>query len=981
MNEITDNTTAIPFDRLAREMEGELYDNMSWRLLYATDASVFREVPAAVCCPAGTEDLKKILAFCTEQGLPMIPRTAGTSLAGQVVGHGLVVDFSRHMNRILELNTEERWVKVQPGVILDDLNRFLEPHGLFFGPETSTGNRCMIGGMVANNSCGSHSLVYGSTRDHTLEISALLSDGSEVLFGPMHQEEFREKCTGHKLENKIYKHVFEMLSNKGNQEEIRAQYPDPRINRRNTGYALDLLLNAEVFDGKEPFNFCKLLCGSEGTLALSLEIKLSLVELPPPEKALVCVHTESIQEALQANLVALKHGPVAVELIDRVILDCTRSNITQARNRFFIKGDPGAILVVEFACNNRSEGEEKAAAMEAEMHKEHLGYHYPLLFGGDINKVWALRKAGLGLLSNLPGDAKPVAVIEDTAVHPDMLPGFIKELQVLLDKLGLRCVFYAHIGTGELHLRPVLNLKNHTDVERFHQVAKETALLIKKYRGSLSGEHGDGRLRGEFIPLVLGEKNTRLLQEIKTTWDPRGLFNPEKIIHTPSIKTSLRYAPGQPEKKINTYFDFQDTRGFLRAVEKCNGSGDCLKPSAAGGVMCPSYQATREEPHSTRGRANILREFVTNSPKKNPFDHKEIMEVLDLCLSCKGCKSECPSSVDMGKYKAEALQHYYETNGTPLQARVTGAYAKLNRVGSLFPAIYNFFAKNRLTSGAIKHFLGFSPKRNLPLLQSSTLRKWALMHLSGLNNLNRDGKEVIVFCDEFTNYNDTGTGISTIMLLHRLGYRVTMPNHGESGRTYLSKGLLKQAAKRAAKNVEALHPLVSADKPLVGIEPSALLCFRDEYALLLEGEIREKAISLASHAYTLDEFIAGEIRSGHISSGAFTDTPRKIYLHGHCHQKALSSVSSTVQMLSVLPHTEIREIECGCCGMAGAFGFEKNHYELSMQIGELSLFPAIRQAEKDAIIAAPGTSCRQQIHDGTGRVALHPADILFLALK
>ena len=982
MNEIADNTTAIPFDRLARSIEGELYEDMSWRLMYATDASVFREVPAAVCCPAGTADLKKILAFCSEQNLPLIPRTAGTSLAGQVVGHGLVVDFSRHMNRILELNTEERWVKVQPGVILDDLNRFLAPHGLFFGPETSTGNRCMIGGMVANNSCGAHSMVYGSTRDHTLEISALLSDGSEVLFAPLNREEFRKKCIGNKLENKIYQQVFEMLSDKENQEEIRAQYPDPRINRRNTGYALDLLLNAVVFNGEEPFNFCKLLCGSEGTLALSTEVKLNLVELPPPEKALVCVHTESIEEALQANLVALRHGPVAVELIDRVILDCTRSNIAQARNRFFIKGDPGAILVVEFACALRSEAEDKAAAMEAEMRKKGLGYHYPLLFGEDIGKVWALRKAGLGLLSNMPGDAKPVAVIEDTAVHPEVLPAFIKELQGVLDALSLQCVYYAHIGTGELHMRPVLNLKNRTDVERFHQVARETALLIKKHRGSLSGEHGDGRLRGEFIPLVLGEKNTGLLREVKNLWDPKGLLNPEKIVNTPSIKTSLRYTPGQQEKKIKTYFNYQDTLGFLRAVEKCNGSGDCLKPAQAGGVMCPSYHATREEPHSTRGRANILREFITNSPQKNPFNHREILDVLDLCLSCKGCKSECPSGVDMGKYKAEALQHYYMANGTPLQARVTGNYARFNRAGSLFPAIYNFFATNRLTAGAIKHILGFSPKRHLPLLQASTLRKWALMHLEGLNGLNKNGKkEVILFCDEFTNYNDTDTGISTIMLLHHLGYRVKTVKHGESGRTYLSKGLLKQAAGGAARNVEALHDLVSDDKPLVGIEPSALLCFRDEYLQLLEGGTREKAIRLASHAFTLDEFIAGEVESGHITPEAFTETPRKIYLHGHCHQKALSSVSSTVQMLSTLPNTEIREIECGCCGMAGAFGFEKDHYELSMQIGELSLFPAIRQAEDDAIIAATGISCRQQIYDGTGRVALHPAEILFLALK
>ena len=973
-------TTTYPFDQLQDKLDGDLFYDQVWRLLHATDASVFREVPAGVCRPAHVDDLRAILAFCQQYKLPIIPRAAGTSLAGQVVGHGLVVDFSRYMNRILELNTEERWVKVQPGVILDDLNRFLLPYGLFFGPETSTGNRCMIGGMVANNSCGAHSLVYGSTRDHTLEISALLADGSKATFGALSKEAFLQKCAGSSLESKLYRQVMDLLSVPENQNEILANFPDPRLNRRNTGYALDLLLEADVFQGEHPFNFCKLLCGSEGTLALFTEIKLNLVPLPPKEKAVVCIHLESIEEALDANIIALKHNPVAVELIDKVILDCTKENLSQKQNRFFIQGDPGAILVVEFAFDNVPALFERAKALEENLRKEKLGYHYPLLRHDDISKVWALRKAGLGLLSNIPGDAKPVAVIEDVAVHVEQLRDFLGDLRKILSRLGLACVYYAHIGTGELHLRPVLNLKSRPDIERFQQIAEETAQLVKKYRGSLSGEHGDGRLRGPYIPIVLGEKNHQMLIQVKNTWDPAGLLNPGKITGSPSIKSSLRYEPGLPPRKVKTYFSYDSSLGFLRAVEKCNGSGDCRKPHTAGGVMCPSYHATLSEKDSTRARANILREFITNSNKANPFDHKELMDILDLCLSCKGCKAECPSGVDMGKYKAELQQQFYDTNGTPFRARITGAYAKLSRLGSISPALYNGLTQNRLTSSLIKLILGYDTRRRLPVMAGTSLRKWARKELPGLNARLQGSKKVYVFCDEFTNYNDADAGICCIMLLHHMGYQVEIPNHLESGRTYFSKGLLKKAKKIASQNLRSLSPIISEATPLIGIEPSAILCFRDEYPDIVHEDDRESVTELGRHCLLFEEFFSREMDAGNMDMSIFRTEPASIYFHGHCHQKAISSVNHTVRMLSSLPGSSIHEIDCGCCGMAGAFGFEKAHYEISMRIGEINLFPAIRTADKDAIIAASGTSCRQQIYEGTGRKALHPAEIMFRAM-
>ncbi len=970
----------IPFEDLRAQLDGVLHTDINRRLLYATDASVFREVPAAVCLPAHAGDLKKILAFCQIHRLPVIARAAGTSLAGQVVGHGIVVDCSG-MNRILELNPEERWVKVQPGVILDDLNRHLEAYGLFFGPEASTGNRCMIGGMVANNACGAHSLIYGSTRDHTLEIKGLLANGEEVIFGPLDKESFRQQCIGSKLENKIYQDIFKMLSNRENQQEIQNNYPDPAIKRRNTGYALDLLLETTPFGGSKPFNFSTLLSGSEGTLALFTEIKLNLVSLPPGEKCLLCVHLDTVEEAMQANLIALKQQPAAVELMDHHILERTRHNREQAKNRFFLKGTPGALLIVELMGEHRAAIEEQARRMEDEMRSRGLGYHFPRIWGTDIPKVWTLRKAGLGSLTNIPGDTRPVSVIEDAAVRVEDLPAFIHDVKAMLDRLNLSCVYHAHIGSGELHLRPLLNLKSRADIERFYQVAEEMAGIIRKYRGSLSGEHGDGRLRGHFIPTVLGEKCAKMLHDVKSSWDPHHLLNPGKITDTPSIKTALRYQPGQETKKIKTFFDFSHNHGIQRAIEQCNGSGDCRKPHQAGGVMCPSYHATLDEYDSTRGRSNLLREYLTNSRKKNPFDETAIINILDLCLSCKACQSECPSNIDMAAFKAEALQQYYIQRGVPLRAKIIGAYALANSIGSKIPWLFNFFADGRASAPLIKSILGFSQKRRLPRLHKQTLRKWASENLERLNQGNQDKPGVVLFCDEFTNYNDTRVGIETILLLNRLGYQVHMTNHKESGRAAISKGLLEKAQKIARHNVEQLHTHITPQTPLVGIEPSAILCFRDEYPVLLRGELQDKAVAVAAQTLTVEEFISKEAERGNLPASLFTPGKEYIHYHGHCHQKALSSTNHTEKMLSLLPGRSVHAIECGCCGMAGAFGFEKNHYDLSMQIGELALFPAIRKTSPNDTIVASGTSCRQQILEGTGRQAIHPIQVLFRSLR
>lgn len=966
------------WNELRNKLKGDLYTGDAMRLLYATDASAYRELPAAVCRPKDADDIRILIDFARKMKVPLIPRTAGTSLAGQVVGHGIVADVSKYMTQILELNVKEHWVKVQPGVVLDELNNFLKPHGLFFGPETSTSNRCMIGGMVGNNACGAHSLVYGSTRNHTLELNALLSDGSEAVFRPLNNEEFESKCTLDSLEGQIYRSIYDILQNPENQAEIRKQYPDPDLERRNTGYALDLLLESEPFTpGKPEFNFCRLLAGSEGTLAFSTGIKLNLVPLPPAEVALLCIHCHTLEEAFLANLIALRHKPVAVELMDHFILERTRDNITQRKNRFFIQGEPAAILVVEFALDNREAISEAASALEAEMRKSGFGYHFPVVYGEDVKKVWTLRKAGLGLLSNIPGDKKPVAVIEDTAVNPKLLPQYMADFREMLKRLDLECVFYAHIATGELHLRPVLDLKDPKDVELFYTVALETAKLVKKYRGSLSGEHGDGRLRGEFIPLMLGEHNYSLLKETKATWDPDGIFNPGKITETPKMNASLRYEPGQKTKEIETIFDFSDTLGIMRAAEQCNGSGDCRKSEQFAGTMCPSYQATRDENTTTRARANILREFLTHSEKTNPFDHQEIYDIMDLCLSCKGCKSECPSNVDIAKYKAEFLQHYYDANGIPLRTRMIAYITSFNKLGSILPGFYNFVLKNKFTSGLMKKALGFAPKRSIPLLYKTTLRSWHTRNRENPAN----GRLVYLFADEFTNYNDVEVGIAAIKALNKLGYRVEIPEHIESGRTFLSKGLLRKAKKIAEKNVEVLSPLISAEHPLIGIEPSAILTFRDEYPDLTFGDMKTKAIELAKHSFLFEDFITAEVATGKISKEIFSTKAHQIRLHGHCHQKALASTASTKFMLSLPANYKVDEIKSGCCGMAGSFGYEAEHYDVSMKVGELVLFPEVRKTDNEITIAAPGTSCRHQIMDGTGRKALHPVEVFWESLK
>jgi FAD/FMN-containing dehydrogenase/Fe-S oxidoreductase len=976
-----------PLADLATRLQGKLLRDEVARTIYSTDASEYQERPLAVALPETEADVRELVHFAARQRVGLIPRAAGTSLAGQVVGGGIVVDAGRHLNRIVALDVQARRVRVQPGVVRNELNRFLAAHGLFFPPETSTAAWAMIGGMVGNNSCGANSIAWGTTRDHLVAVRGFLADGSEATFGPLSPEGFAAKCAGpDSLETRIYRELRDLLGDEANRRLIRDSFPRPEVTRRNTGYALDALMDAACFDpaSDRPFNVCHLIAGSEGTLFFGVEYELNVIPLPPPG-ALLCVHCHSVDEALRGTVLVMRPDRPAddratgCELIDKPILECTKDNREQSKNRGFVVGDPGAILVVELRHADEAVLAGRLQTLAAELRAAGIGYAYPTLFGAEAQKVWELRRAGQGLLNNVPDDKKPREIVEDTAVAVADLPAYIADFdQLLAEKYGIESVHYAHAGAGELHLRPLFDLRTADGLRMFRAVATDVAALVKRYRGSLSGEHGDGRLRGEFIRAMVGDACYALLVRVKRAFDPQGIFNPGKIIDTPPMDTSLRIVPGEPPPTHDTVFRFADTGGVLRAAERCSGVGQCRKPPAAGGTMCPSYMATRDEEHTTRARANVLRQALEGGrAAANPWTDPRLGAVMDLCLSCKACKSECPSNVDMARLKAEWEQHRHDAEGVPRRSRLIAGSAAAMRRAMLAPWLYNLAVTAPGLSRLVKRFLGFAPQRSLPKLHGTTLSAWHRRRQSrGPAPLGR----VHLFCDEFTDLLDVPVGIAAIELLEALGWEVVIPAHVDSGRAQISKGLLRAARTLAERNVELLDPVVTDDAPLVGIEPSAILGFRDEYPDLVRPPLAAAARRLASRTLLIDEFLARAAAAGRIDAAAFTTAPRTVKLHGHCHQKALASVDCSAAILRLPRNYTVEVIPSGCCGMAGSFGYEREHFDVSMRIGELVLFPAVRGAAADALVAAPGTSCRHQIADGTGRTALHPVQVLHAAL-
>lgn len=971
----------------------KLYTDSLHKIAYATDASVYREIPYGVAYPETVEDVKELLRMALERNTHLIPRAGGTSIAGQVVGCGIVVDISKHWNHILEINQEEKWARVEPGVVRDELNIALKPYGLFFSPETSTSNRCCIGGMFGNNSCGTHSLVYGSTRHHVVACKGVLADGT--LFDTENVDRTNS------LLDKILTQLETWASDNKICKLIEETYPDKDLQRRSCGYAIDEAI--ELVNINKGLALCKLLAGSEGTLAFITEIKVSLDVLPPKEIMVVCGHCNTLDKSFEANLVALRHNPTAIELMDGDILELSKGNAEQQKNRFFVEGDPAALLITELRAETREELDKKAEALEKDLLESGLVYHNTRVYGADVSKVWALRKAGLGILGGMKGDAKPMGVIEDTAVSPKYMPSYMKDFQEMTHRLGANVVYYGHISTGELHLRPILNLKTKEGQTLFRNLATETALLVKKHRGSISGEHGDGRLRGEFIKMLYGDEAYELMRQVKQCWDPEGMFNLHKIVDTLPMDSMLRFDIAQQydiEKrkgKNATYFNWKaafdectapgatgaksQMNALMCSIEQCNGAGDCRKSNIIGGTLCPAYKVSGDELKTTRARANVLREVLTRGG-----DYADVKQELDSCLACKGCKSECPSNVDMTRLRAEVLQHYYDEHGTPFRSFMVAHMAQIEQLGAMVKPLYNFFASWNPSSAIIKKVISFSAERQIPTLSRYSMRKLVAKE-QVWNRIDQPKKKVYLFADEFTNLQEAELGLTFAKLLMHLGYKVEIPKHVESGRAAISKGCLKYAKKFAVKNVQLLKDKVSESHPLIGIEPSCILSFRDEYPDLVPADMRQDAMSLSKNCLLYDEFLMKEIAEGNISADDFEDAKMEIWLHGHCHQKSLVGVDKTAKALgTLLTGAKVNVIPSGCCGMAGSFGYEKEHYKTSLAIGEMILFPAIRKAMSEitdtpAIVAAPGTSCRQQIFDGTGVKAVHPIEILYRFIK
>ena len=956
----------ILLDKLADGIEGEVLTDRTTRRLYSTDASVYQVLPIGVVLPRHQADCVAVVQFAAEHEMPIIPRAAGTSLAGQCVGAGLVVDISRHMTGVLEINAEERWVRVQPGVILDDLNDLLAPHGLMFGPETSTSNRCMIGGMIGNNAAGSHSIVHGTTRDHVLELEVVLSDGAVTRFGTLTEDEMAARRGRAGREGAIFRSLYELLDS--NRELIVQRSPKPEILRRNTGYPLDRLL-------EHPDNLAPFLCGSEGTLALITEARLNLIPIPR-HNLVVCAHFETLGEGTRGTVLALEHEPSAVELMDGEILELSKKNLEASRNRFWIQGEPQAVLVIEFFDDDPDVLLRRADALIQAFKEAGMGYAFPIVESAQVPQVWAVRKAGLGLLTGVRGDRKPVTVVEDVAVAPADLPRYVERMQALMERHGTEAVYYGHASVGELHVRPVLSFRDAGDLEKFRSIAGEVADLAGEFEASLAGEHGVGRLRAEFIERVLGPEMVQVQRQVKQVFDPQNLFNPGKIIDARPMDTDLRIDPDSPVPEFETFIDWSDEQGLLRAAERCNGAGACRK-SAGRGTMCPSYMATGEELHSTRGRANLFRQLLSSQEPETALASDELHEALELCLSCKGCASECPSNVDIARMKAEFLQHHHDQHGTPLPSYVLGQFGRFAALARFTPGIASAVSN----TGLAKKILGVDPRRVVPPFASQNFSAW-FRKRSPHADAGQQG-EVVLFVDEFTEYTEPAVGIAAVEFLERAGYGIIAPSGLDSGRTQISKGLLRKARAAFERSLRVLFPYAQQGLPILGMEPSAILGFRDEAGDLVQGdEMKGMAATVADRALLFEEFVVQEAAAGHLEQLEFTALEHPVLLHGHCHQKSLVGIEPSVQALELIPGAAVEVIPSGCCGMAGSFGYA--HYDLSIAIGEQVLFPAVRGAVGEAgegtIIAAPGTSCRHQIHDGTGVTAYHPAQILRDAL-
>ena len=945
---------------LKSRVAGEVRFDKMTRLLYSTDASIYQIEPIGVVIPRFAEDVIAVVETAAHYGVPVLPRGGGTSLAGQTVGQAIVMDFSKYMRGVIEVNAEEGWVRAQPGIILDELNHHLDSTGMLFAPDPSTSNRGNVGGALGNNSCGAHSIVWGKTVDNVVELNVVLSTGETAQFGHLDGNQFESKVRRDGLEGKIYRQLLAIGD--ANRTEVQARYP--KIQRRVGGYNLDELV------GEGAFNMARFVVGSEGTLVTITEAKLRIVPRPK-KKALAILHFSDLLESMEATVATLELDPAAVELIGSLIIRQARSNLEYSRRMDFIEGDPEALLVVEMTGDSEAELEAKLDGLERRMARGGLGYAVRrLIKPEDQAKVWEFRKSGLGLMMNVPGDSKPLPFVEDTAVAPDRLPEFIKRFDQVIRDNGTTAGYYGHASVGCLHIRPLIDLKRQDGVDRMVAISTQISDLVLEFGGSMSGEHGDGLVRSGWNQKMFGTQIYDAFRQVKQAFDPKGIMNPGKIVDSQPMTENLRIGPDYRTLQPKTAFAFSSEGSFAGAIEMCNGQGACRK--VLGGTMCPSYMVTRDEEHSTRGRANALRAAMSGALPADSLTSKRLHQVMDLCLGCKGCKAECPSNVDMAKLKYEFLDGYNKAHGYSLRDRVFGNIGTLSRWGSFFAPLSNWALKSHFFGEALEARVGVDSRRRLPEFASPTFVQWFRAR-GGSPALAGERGQVVLFPDTFTNYNHPNLGRAAVKVLEALGYQVIVPRVRCCGRPMLSAGMMDKARACAQSNVDSVYPYIQRGAILVGLEPSCILSFRDEYPDLLGGDAKAQVVS--EKALLVEEFVLFAQRE----QGArleFVNPPPKLLLHGHCHQKALVGTGAAMELMRSMPNCETAEIPSGCCGMAGSFGFEKEHYDISMRIGEQVLFPAVRSQGADSVVVSEGVSCRQQIEDGTGRRAKHLVEVL-----
>lgn len=960
------STLDAELEQLRRMIEGDLLTDRLSRMLYATDASPYEQLPMAIVRPRHARDCRAILQFASRLKIPVIPRTAGTSLAGQCVGSGLIIDFSRHMNRIIAIDAGARTAKVEPGVVCEQLNRTVREYRLQFGPNPSTSKYCAIGGMVGNNAWGIQSLRYGATRDNVLELEAMLGDGSAVRFGPLTSQEFEQKLELQDPEGAIYRTLADMVTK--HRALIQKSIPAPDGIHRNLGYPLDVLCASRPWESEgPPFNLAPFLCGSEGTLVLVTAIKVRLVPVPK-DRALLCAHFKSLDDALRSVSKILVHRPAALEVIDRHILDITEQNPAQRANRFWLQGTPQAVLLIELHADFLPPSEPLNLAIRA-IHEEISAYSIITVTEPEIERVWDLRKAGLGLLMGMKGPVKAVTGIEDTAVPVADLGDYVRAIKALLHRYETDCVVFGPAGRGVLHLRPELDLNSALGRDQFRAILDSVADIVKEFGGTVSAKHGDGRLRAPFLERILGPEIIPLLVRIKQAFDPSGILNPDKIIGTLPPDSGLRETRLPPGSDADFCFDWSRDGGLRAALQKCNGAGVCLQ-SPGTGTMCPTYMATREERHGTRGRANILRQLMSAKRPEAGLDDQTIREALDLCIQCKACKSECPAGVDMARLKAEFLQACNDRYGISLRSRIIDHFPDLSRYGSFFPGITN----SLLGTPWIRRLLGFHAERQLPRLAREPFSKWWTRHR--VSGADRSKEQVVLVLDVFSSFYEPGIAAAAVQVLEALNVQVIVAARLSFGRIQISQGLLRKARAQLIDALNRLDPYAEQGSPIIGLEPSEILTLRDEAPdLFKDPALREKITRLAKRTFLFEEFLFEKQAEVSARLTRSNPDPRRILIHGHCHQKSLLGMDATLKALQLIPGAQVELIPSGCCGMAGAFGYEKEHFVVSQLIAELVLFPAIRHAPERTRIIATGASCRHQILDGLNIRAYHVAEV------